>query len=83
MTPFTGVFEILEDSLYVYDVVTWAPRYITDVDTVVIAAGGQAVDTLFRDLKGCIPNLHAIGDALQPRDIEVAVVDGHRAARAI
>ena len=83
MIPFTGVFEILEDSLYVYDVVTWEPRYITGVDTVVIAAGGQAVDTLYRDLKGRAPDLHAIGDALQPRDIEVAVVDGHRTARAI
>ena len=83
MTPFTGVFEILEDSLYVYDVVTWEPRYITGVDTVVIAAGGQAVDTLSRDLKGRTPNLHTIGDALQPRDIEVAVVDGHRTAREI
>ena len=83
MTPFTGVFEILEDSLYVYDVVTWAPRYITGVDTVVIAAGGQAVDTLYRDLKDRAPDLHAIGDALQPRDIEVAVVDGHRTARSI
>ena len=83
MTPFTGVFEILEDSLYVYDVVTWEPRYITGVDTVVIAAGGQAVDSLSRDLKGRTPDIHTIGDALQPRDIEVAVVDGHRAARAI
>ena len=83
MTPFTGVFEILEDSLYVYDTITWAPRYITGVDTVVVAAGGQAVDTLYRDLKGRTPNIQAIGDALQPRDIEVAVVDGHRAARAV
>ncbi|MEE9199799.1 MAG: mycofactocin system FadH/OYE family oxidoreductase 2, partial [Dehalococcoidia bacterium] len=80
LTPLTGVFEVLEDSLYVYSTVTWEPGYIEGVDTVVFAAGGQAEDELYHQLKGKVSELHAIGDCYQPRDIEVAVVDGHRVA---
>ena len=39
LTPFTGVWEVLEDSVDVYNVVTWEPRTIEDVDTVVFASG--------------------------------------------
>ena len=83
MTPFTGVSEILEDALYVYDTVTWKPRYINNIDNVVIAAGGQADDGIYKELRGHVPTIHAIGDCLQPRDIEIAVIDGHRTARSI
>ena len=83
LTPFTGVWEVLENSVDVYNVVTWQPRTIECVDTVVFAAGGIAEDTLYHELKQRRPNVFAIGDCYQPRDIEVAVVDGHRIAREI
>ena len=35
------------------------------------------------ELAGRVPEIHVIGDCYQPRDIKVAVVDGHRAGRAI
>ena len=78
LTPMTGVFEILEDSIYIYNTVSWEPGYIRDVDSVVIAVGGEAEDQLYRQLKGRVPELHLIGDSFQPRDIEMAVYDGHR-----
>ncbi len=77
LTPFTGVFEVLEDSLYVYNTVTWEPRYIRNVDTVVLAAGGVAEDRLYHQLRGVVEELRNIGDSFQPRDIEVATVEGH------
>ncbi|MFQ5934515.1 MAG: FAD-dependent oxidoreductase, partial [Dehalococcoidia bacterium] len=80
LTPFTGVFEVLEDSLYVYNTVTWETRYIQNVDTVVFAAGGKAEDGLYHQLKDKVSELHLIGDSFQPRDIELAVVDGHKVA---
>ena len=83
LTPFTGVWEVQERSVEVYNVVTWEPRTIADVDTVVLAAGGRQEDGLYQALHGKVAQLTAIGDCYQPRDIEVAVVDGHRAARAI
>jgi hypothetical protein len=51
--------------------------------TVVFAAGGAADDGLYQALAGRIAELHCIGDAYQARDIEVAVVDGHRVGRAL
>jgi hypothetical protein len=63
----------------VYHVVTREPARIEDVDTVVFAAGGQADDSLYQRLQGRGLTTRLIGDAYEPRDIEVAVVDGHRA----
>ena len=83
LTPFTGVWEVLEDSVDVYNVVTWQPSSIENIDTVVFASGGVADDTLYDEMSQRLPNVHAIGDCYQPRDIEVAVVDGHRVAREI
>jgi len=83
LTPFTGVWEIDGRSVEVYNVISWQPRTIEDVDTVVFAAGGAADDTLFHALGGKVADLHLVGDAYQARDIEVAVVDGHRVARAL
>jgi 2,4-dienoyl-CoA reductase-like NADH-dependent reductase (Old Yellow Enzyme family) len=83
LTPFTGVWEVSEDSVDVYNVVTWEPRTIEGIDTVVLAAGGQADDALVHALKGKGPEIHVVGDCYQPRDIELAVIDGHRVAREI
>ena len=83
LTPFTGVWEVLENSVDVYNVVTWEPRTIEEIDTVVFASGGVAEDSLYHELSGRFPDVRAIGDCYQPRDIEMAVVDGHRVARDI
>ena len=83
LTPFTGVWEVTEDAVEVYNVVTWEPRTIEGIDTVVFGAGGQVESTLHESLQGRHPAVYAIGDCFQPRDIEVAVVDGHRVARTI
>jgi NADPH-dependent 2,4-dienoyl-CoA reductase/sulfur reductase-like enzyme len=79
LTPFTGVSAILDHGLAVYNVVTREPSRLEGVDTVVFAAGGQAEDRLYHQLEGRVPELRLIGDGFEPRDIEMAVVDGHRA----
>jgi hypothetical protein len=53
------------------------------VDTVVLVAGGQADDLLYRSLEGRIDELYAVGDCLQPRDVEAAVYEGHKAGRTV
>ena len=84
MTPMTGVSRIGEDSLDVYHVVspemTWT---IDSVDTVVISAGGQADDGLYRELTGKVEDLYAVGDCAQPRDIEMATYQAHKVAVGI
>jgi len=54
-----------------------------EVDTVVFTSGGVPDDSLVAALDGRVAELHVIGDCYQPRDIEVAVVGGHRMGRAI
>ena len=80
----TGVARIGEDSVEVFHVVNPSiTRIIESVDTVVMAAGGQAQDRLYRELKGKIQGLHAVGDCAQPRDIEMATYTAHKVAVAI
>ena len=83
LTPFTGVWEIEDSSVEAYHVISWEPRTIEPVDTVVLAAGGIAESGLYRELQKKVENLHAIGDCYQARDIEVAVTEGHRVGREI
>ena len=86
MSPFTGVRAITESSVETYHTVhasVSTARLIEGVDTVVLASGGKADDRLYEELRGRVPELHAIGDCLQPRDVEAAVYDGHRVALAI
>ena len=82
-TPFTGVWEIEDGSVDVYNVISWQPRTMEGVDTVVFASGGVPDDGLGAALEGRVAEVHVIGDCYQPRDIEIAVVEGHRAGRAI
>jgi NADPH-dependent 2,4-dienoyl-CoA reductase/sulfur reductase-like enzyme len=59
------------------------PGAIERVDTVVLAYGGRAVDGLYRALKGTVPQLLLVGDAMAPRLLHDAVLEGTRAARQI
>ena len=72
-----------DGSVDVYNVISWQPRTMEGIDTVVFASGGAPDDSLGDALAGRVPEVHVVGDCYQPRDIEVAVVDGHRAGRAI
>lgn len=83
LTPFTGVWEIEEGSVEAYNVISWQPRSIEDVDTVVFASGGLAEDGIAPQLEGRVDVLYRVGDCYQARDIEVAVVDGHRVGRLL
>ena len=84
MTPMTGVAEIGEDFVQVYHVVhPLETRTIQSVDTVVLAAGGQAENALYRSLEGKVDELHAIGDCAQPRNIEMATYGAHKLAVAL
>jgi hypothetical protein len=61
---------------------TGATRSLPDV-TVVLACGGIANDRLARELDGRIAEIYVIGDALAPRRIVHATLEGARVGRAI
>ncbi|WP_433850773.1 FAD-dependent oxidoreductase [Brucella pseudogrignonensis] len=83
ITPYTAIFEVGENVVEAYNVVTWEPTSIEDVDSVVISAGGIAAESLVEPLRVRHNSVRVIGDCFQPRDIELAIVDGHRVGREI
>ena len=52
-------------------------------DTVVLAAGNVAEDSLYFQLKDRIEVLYRIGDCVAPRWTDMAIVEGHRVGRLI
>jgi N,N-dimethylglycine/sarcosine dehydrogenase len=56
---------------------------VIEADTVVLSFGGRANDSLYHELDGRVPELRLVGDAVSPRRIHDALLDGTRAARAL
>jgi len=56
---------------------------VLEADTVVLTFGGKANDSLFHGLTGKVPELKLIGDAVSPRRIHDALLEGTRVARAL
>jgi hypothetical protein len=83
LSTYTGIWEVGERSVEIYNVVNWEPNTVDGIDSVVFASGGRADDALFRALCGRHDSVRVIGDCYQPRDIEVSVVHGHRVAREL
>jgi 2,4-dienoyl-CoA reductase-like NADH-dependent reductase (Old Yellow Enzyme family) len=57
--------------------------YTVPADTVVLITPNEPLRALYDDLRAEIPSLHLVGDARSPRDVQHAISEGHRAARAI
>lgn len=56
---------------------------IEDVDAVIWVAGRRANDELYRALKGRVPEVYRVGDAVAPRLVEHAIWDGELAGRKL
>jgi ABC-type microcin C transport system permease subunit YejB len=54
-----------------------------DADTMVLAFGGKANDTLFHEISAKVPGVKLVGDACSPRRIHDVLLEGTRVARAI
>ena len=53
------------------------------VDTVVLSSGLKADNQLHEELRGKVPELHAIGDCVEPRKVKDAMWEGFRTARLV
>ena len=83
MLPHTRPVGIGPDWVRLANVYSGQETLLESVDTVVTAYGGKAVDDLYRALKGHGPELHLVGDAMAPRRLADATLEGTRAGRAI
>ncbi len=59
------------------------PFEIGDVDTVVSVVPDEPNDELYHALKGWVSELYRVGDCVTPRLAHAAVIEGHRAGRAV
>ena len=52
-------------------------------DAIVIVTAGTPADELACTLDGKVATIHLVGDCVAPRDVEAAILEGHRVGRAI
>ena len=68
-----------EETLFFQDTLSEEPIILENVDTLVLALGHEAQDSLERELAGLDLELLPIGDCVQPRTAEEAVFEGLQA----
>jgi pyruvate/2-oxoglutarate dehydrogenase complex dihydrolipoamide dehydrogenase (E3) component len=83
ITPLTGIKEIQGKTVIVYNVITNAERQIEGIDTVVVCADEKTNDALYYTLKGKVPELYLVGQALSPRRLLDSIADAYITARAL
>ncbi len=72
------------EDAYFQHTLSGEPVILNDVDTLVTAFGAGSVNTLEKELKNNFnSDLHVIGDALSPRTVEEAILDGLKASTLI
>jgi pyruvate/2-oxoglutarate dehydrogenase complex dihydrolipoamide dehydrogenase (E3) component len=82
LTPLTEACAVMGEGVQVRHVLTGDMRLLP-ADAVVVACGGCANDELYRAMQDWPIERLLIGDALAPRRVYDALLDGTRAARAL
>ena len=77
----TELLEITDKGIVIAD--KDGRRSTLEADTVVFATGFEPNDTLFKALKGKVPELYSIGDCVVPRKATDAISEGFRIGRLI
>ncbi len=72
----TEVVDVGPHKVVARDIYSRLPVIFEGFDTVVIDAENVAEDSLYRELKGKVKELHRVGDAVAPRGIEMAILEG-------
>jgi hypothetical protein len=75
VVPLVRPYGADDDTVYLQHVLTGEPVIVEDVCGLVLAQGSTSVDALAEELRGDVP-VHLIGDALAPRTVEEAVLEG-------
>jgi mycofactocin system FadH/OYE family oxidoreductase 2 len=82
-SPNTALMEVSGKTVVVLDIFAQAARKIEGVDTVVLAMGNRANNQVYRELKGKVKELHAVGDCVAPRKAIDAIYDGYNLGRKL
>ncbi len=82
-TPGSYITNISGKAVTIIDLRTRKERIEEGIDTIVIIMAGIPNSELYFALKGKIPELYRIGDCLVPRNVGLAIRDGHRVGRTL
>jgi mycofactocin system FadH/OYE family oxidoreductase 2 len=74
---------IEQDRVSVFNLYTGSEDALSGVDTVVLATGPAANDSLYFALKGEVQDLHRAGDCVAPRKLDHAIYEGYLAGREL
>jgi 2,4-dienoyl-CoA reductase-like NADH-dependent reductase (Old Yellow Enzyme family) len=81
--PNTALAAIGDHAVTLVDVLSRQTETVNDVDSVVIRTHGVADDALYFALRGRVPELLRVGDAVAVRTCDRAIFDGHLAGRRL
>ena len=83
ITPLTAIKEIRGKTVILYNVISGTEMEIEGVDSVVVCADEKVNDGLYYALKGKVPEIYLVGQALSPRRLLDSIADAYVAARAL
>ena len=78
--PNSAIDRITEKGL---NIIIFNEIVLLKADTVVIAIGSVSNNDLYQELKGIVPELHIIGDSLEPRHSLAAIHEGFKVGNLI
>jgi len=82
-TPDIAVLEIQGTTIKGLNVYSNAMIDFEGYDTVVLAVGNQAEESLYFSLKGKVRELYRIGDCVAPRKVDMAILEGNKIGRML
>ena len=80
--PMTAVTSIDDHTVRASNLLSGADVELR-ADTVVLVMGKLPDESLYHELRGCVPALHRVGDCVAPRLITDAIYEGNQAGRAV
>lgn len=83
MTPNVRPVSFHEGRVTLENLYSRAEETREEVDTVVLAMGNRSVDEVYHALKERVPELHLIGDAMSPRGVHHAILEGTWVGRTV
>ena len=78
--PRSPLYEIRENGVYIDDT---HELLFLPADTIVLAVGKRSESQLVAELEGMVPEIHNIGDSVEPRDALYAIREGAEIGRKI
>jgi len=83
LTSSMQIKAVRESTVVATNILSRQERTIEEVDTVVLALGSVANDSLYKALKGKVGELYAVGQCVAPRKMLDSTLDGLRVGRMV